>query len=319
MGIFKGQIGNFTAVLLAGCTLLHGDLPSEFMPEAPRSALMDLAMAGDRVVAVGERGHILLSDDYGRTWRQVATPTRTTLTGVSFASPSSGWAVGHDNQVLVTRDAGESWQRQYLPIDPRNHMLDVHFTDERNGLVVGAYGMAFRTVDGGRKWIAATVSEEEMHVNRVTAGPSGQLYLALEGGGLLQSGDSGETWDEMESPYDGSLFGVLALNSNTLLTYGLRGHVFRSSDEGTTWDSASGTAPVLLIDGLRTATGQIVLAGQNGEFLFSRDSGRTFALWKVPVLGASSLIELPDGILLAAGLNGVWRLDPSETNRLKTP
>lgn len=315
MGIIRRPFVALTLTLLAGPASLLADLPAEILPEAPRSALMDVAMAGDRLVAVGERGHILLSDDYGRNWRQVETPTRTTLTAVSFASPINGWAVGHDNQVLVTRDGGESWQRQYLPIDPQNHMLDVHFTDARNGLVVGAYGMAFRTVDGGSRWTKALVSEEEMHVNRVTVGPSGHLYLALEGGALLESGDTGETWDEMDSPYDGSLFGVLALNANTLLSYGLRGHVFRSSDSGATWEAASGTAPVLLIDGLRTATGQVILAGQNGEFLVSRDSGRTFALWKVPVMGASAIIELPDGMLLATGLNGAWRLDPSEATR----
>lgn len=319
MGIFRRPFEILALTLLLGNPSLMADLPAEIMPEAPRSALMDVAMAGDRLVAVGERGHILLSDDYGRSWRQADTPSRSTLTGVSFASPTKGWAVGHDNQVLVTRDGGESWQRQYLPIDPQNHMLDVYFTDERNGLVVGAYGMAFRTVDGGKKWTETAVSDEEMHVNRVTVGPSGHLYLALEGGALLESGDGGETWDEMDSPYDGSLFGVLALNANTLLTYGLRGHVFRSSDSGVTWEAATGTAPVLLIDGIRTAAGQLVLAGQNGEFVVSRDSGRTFALWKVPVMGASAIIELPDGLLLATGLNGAWRLDPSEANRPQRP
>ncbi|MEY3000507.1 MAG: hypothetical protein RL648_721 [Verrucomicrobiota bacterium] len=301
-------MGRCAVALLAASGSSLADLPAERMPEASRSALLDATMAGDRVVAVGERGHILLSDDFGKSWRQANTPTRTTLTAVSFANASNGWAVGHDNQVLVTRDAGESWQRQYLPIDPQNHMLDTLFIDEGLGLVVGAYGIAFRTSDGGQRWMDMVVSEEEMHVNRITAGPTGRLYLAIEGGSLLESEDNGATWSELNSPYDGSLFGVLPLNATTLLTYGLRGNIYRSSDAGETWEPASGTVPVLLIDGIRTASGSILMAGQNGEFLISTDSGRTFSLWKVPVMGASSVLEMPDGAILAAGLNGAWRL-----------
>ena len=45
------------------------------MPLAAKSVILDVALAGDRLVAVGERGHIVLSDDYGMTWRQVPCPT----------------------------------------------------------------------------------------------------------------------------------------------------------------------------------------------------------------------------------------------------
>jgi photosystem II stability/assembly factor-like uncharacterized protein len=296
------------AIALASGWSAYADLPAEILPESQRSVLLDMATAGDRVVAVGERGHILLSDDFGQSWRQVATPTRSTLTAVTFYSSQLGWAVGHDNIVLHTRNGGESWQRQYLPIEPDNHMLDVRFLDEQNGLVVGAYGLGFRTENGGRQWEMALISEEEMHINRISTGAAGQLYLALEWGAILKSTDNGRNWSELNSPYDGSLFGLLPLNANTLLIYGLRGNVFRSMDSGETWQAATGTAPVLLIDGLRTANGTIILAGQNGEFFISRDSGRTFSLWKVPVMGASSVLEMPDGAILATGVNGVWRL-----------
>ena len=43
--------------------------PAEIEPLAAGSLLLDLAAAGSRLVAVGERGHVLLSDDQGVTWR----------------------------------------------------------------------------------------------------------------------------------------------------------------------------------------------------------------------------------------------------------
>lgn len=302
------------ALTLAPAAL--ADLPSEPMPEASRSMLLDCTMAGDRVIAVGERGHILLSDDYGESWRQAKVPTRSTLTAVSFPDALNGWVVGHDNIVLHTADGGESWKRQYLPIDPDNHMLDVLFVDDQLGFVVGAYGMGFQTTDGGLEWQFVLLSEEEMHINRITRGPAGNLYLSLEWGGLFSSGDNGQSWQEMDSPYDGSLFGLLPLSVDTMLVYGLRGNVYRTTDRGTTWAPAKGTAPVLVIDGIRTASGEVILAGQNGEFLISENAGRDFSIWKVPVMGASSILEMPDGSLLATGVNGAWRLKPADRQSL---
>lgn len=271
---------------------------------------MDVALAGDRLVAVGERGHILLSEDFGRNWRQVECPSRTTLTAVYFADPQHGWAVGHENVILASNDGGETWQRQYPDGGIEECYLDVFFHDKQRGFAIGAYGFAQATRDGGSSWEPLEVSMDELHLNKVTAGPDGRLYAAVEAGELLTSGDAGETWDPLPSPYEGSLFGILPLGPRTLLTYGLRGHVFRSLDGGETWDAVVTDSTVLIMDGLRSSTGVIVLAGQSGKFLVSHDGGRSFSEWDVPVQGATSLVECPDGAILAVGLNGTHRLYP---------
>ncbi len=300
-------------LLLAGpCLPAQPERPAEIMPLADRSLLLDVTLAGDRAVAVGERGHILVSDDDGRTWRQVPSPTRATLTAVSFADARHGWAVGHDNTVLATADGGESWRLQYPP-GPRDiSLLAVHFTDARRGIAAGAYAAFFTTADGGLTWVRRNVLEEELHVNRITRGPDGRLFMALEGGALLVSGDDGESWEPLDSPYAGSLFGVLPLTARTWLAYGLRGHVFRSADEGATWDSIATPSPVLITHALRLSGGAIVLAGQGEQFMVSHDGGRRFELWRVPVQAAAALTEAADGALLAVGGNGVHRLQPPQ-------
>lgn len=285
-------------------------LPAEIMPLAQRALLLDVTLAGDRAVAVGERGHILLSDDYGITWRQVNVPTRATLTAVYFVDAQWGWAVGHDNVILQTRDGGASWRMQYPPGNVGNSFLDVVFFDREQGIAVGAYGMAMRTRNGGETWVPHTPSEDDMHFNRISQGPDGRLFIAVEGGDLLSSTDMGNRWDYLDSPYDGSLFGLLPLSNRVWLTYGLRGNVFRSTDAGQSWSAIDLTAPVLITAAVRMASGTIVLAGQGEQFFRSRDGGRTFTLWRVPVQAAANLAEMPDGSLLAVGLNGVWRLQP---------
>ena len=70
------------------------------MPLAPQSLLLDVQYNGGRLVAVGERGHILLSDDLVDHWRQARSPTRQMLTAVHFPGPQRGWAVGHDGLIL---------------------------------------------------------------------------------------------------------------------------------------------------------------------------------------------------------------------------
>ena len=59
-----------------------------------RVILLDVAMAGKRIVAVGERGVVLLSDDNGKTWTSVRAPVTRTLTAVTFFDDKVGIAVG---------------------------------------------------------------------------------------------------------------------------------------------------------------------------------------------------------------------------------
>ena len=59
-------------------------------PLASRSLLLDGCSLGSFIVAVGERGHILISQDHGRSWRQANVPTQATLTGVFFHDQNKG-------------------------------------------------------------------------------------------------------------------------------------------------------------------------------------------------------------------------------------
>ena len=95
------------------------------MKKAASSLLLDIAAVGDRLVAVGERGHILYSVDGGESWVQTRVPTSAMLTRVFFISDKLGWAVGHDGNILVSRDGGVNWELQREGISAQAQLNEV--------------------------------------------------------------------------------------------------------------------------------------------------------------------------------------------------
>jgi len=289
-------------------------------PLAPKSLLLDAARAGGRIVAVGERGHILLSSDSGGSWRQVAAPTQATLTAVHFFDDRLGWAVGHDAVILRSGDGGESWERVNFDPETGTPLFDVYFTDVDHGFAIGAYGLFLESADGGRSWQARAIGDSDAHLHHVARSPDGRLYIVGEWGRLLRSDDGGARWTELASPYGGSLFGSFVLGAGQeLLLYGLRGHAFRSEDRGRSWHGVATGTDVMLTDACRMADGRIIVSGLGGVLLSSGDGGRTFTVHAQPDRrGISAVVAAPDGGVVLVGEFGVRKLPAgalAETSR----
>ncbi|WP_395399707.1 WD40/YVTN/BNR-like repeat-containing protein [Pseudoduganella sp. UC29_106] len=282
--------------------------PSALAAHAPVNGL---AMAGRRIVAVGQRGHILYSDDAGRNWRQASVPVSVDLTAVSFATPQEGWAVGHDGAILHSADGGETW---LLQADGRNGgsgkvddrpLLDIRMADKLRGMAVGAFGLARCTGDGGRQWLACEDrldNPQGLHLNAIRA-IGDNLYIAGEQGLLLRSAGGAGRFSALALPYRGSLFGVVG-DGPRLLAFGLRGNAWFSADSGATWEQSTTGLRSGLAAGLALPNG-FVLVSQTGQLLFS-ESGRQFAPQPAPqpepvtaaLLGAT-------GEMVTGGVRGV--------------
>ena len=125
-----GLMGLLLSVSVFAETTVYQDLID--MPaiqlEASRYALtLDVTRAGPRLVTVGERGHILYSDDEGDTWTQAKVNSRAHLNAVYFADELNGWVVGEDAVILHSTDGGETWQKQFDARDAeiQGPLLDV--------------------------------------------------------------------------------------------------------------------------------------------------------------------------------------------------
>lgn len=290
--------------------------------KAQHALLLDVVNLGKRLVAVGDRGHILYSDDNAGSWTQAKVPTRQMLTAVFFVDDQHGWAVGHDALILASSDGGATWVKQFEDREREAPILDVWFKDRSTGFAVGAYGALLETTDGGANWEDVSDrldNEDGYHLNALVAVKDSGLFIVGEQGAMFRSADWGQTWETLQGPYEGSLFGALGTNEpGTLLVYGLRGHLFRSADFGESWQKVelntpnNGPLEFGLADSTLLADGSIVVVGHGGSVLKSSDGGRTFGLFnRADRISLAGVTALDNGNLILVGQGGAHAASPT--------
>ena len=293
---------------------------TEFLPEAgplppttmQRLLVVDAARAGNRLVAVGDRGYIVTSDDNGTTWKRAKVPASPLLTSVRFIDDKRGWAVGHDSIILATADGGETWTKQFSAPDEQRPLLGVHFLDAKRGFAVGAYGAFYETGDGGAKWTVRKVLADDKHLNAIVAAGKDTLVIFGEAGTLLRSTDAGATWQPVAAPYKGSFFGGVVAKDGALVAFGLRGRIYRSTDAGKSWTQVPSVSEFTLMNGTLLPDGTVMLTGAAGTVLASRDNGQTFTAVPSGRRGViSKALPGANDSLLLVGDSGVRELRPA--------
>ena len=160
------------AIPVAGAIDSDTPQPAVLAPLAARSLLLGVTTLADgHVVAVGERGHVLVSDDAGHSWRQSPVPVSSTLTAVYFADALHGWAVGHDETILRTDNGGRRWQLSHFAPTRQQPLLGVWFDAAGHGLAVGAFATVYRSADGGRSWQPAGLTPFPVRRSNTQAWP----------------------------------------------------------------------------------------------------------------------------------------------------
>ena len=343
-------------------------LPAVLSEMAPGSLLLDIEKAGKRLVAVGERGHILYSNDNGVIWKQADCPTCVTLTALSFPTPEKGWAVGHDGVVLHTSNGGESWviqlngfegsrlnleharillsakelelesaaedkkmeladeleelRSQYESYEAAvkegacDPLLDVYFLNDREGFVIGAYGLFFHTDDGGKNWTPwwnHIANPDKLHLNAF-AGNKFSLYIAGEAGMLFRSQDGGRNWDSLDSPSIGSYLGIIAAPENEfVIAFGIGGRMAQSLDGGDSWRSIQTRAGAALSGGIIRENGDALFVSYSGVIMTGPGKSDVFASRKIGA-GWNAAADTGDGFMVLVGLKGIKRVPFDSVN-----
>jgi photosystem II stability/assembly factor-like uncharacterized protein len=344
LGVMQGvtQAADYVDVL---------DLPARVSALAIKSPLTGMARAGERMITVGQRGHILFSDDSGKHWQQAVVPSSADLTAVNFPTTTQGWAVGNDGVVLHSSDAGATWQKQldgrqigallvkhYTTLaeaEPGNEqwpllvaegqrladqgadkpLLDVWFANDKIGYVVGVFNLILRTEDGGQTWTPfqdRTDNPQGLHLNAIAA-TGDALYIAGEQGLLLKWDEIAQRFAAVPTPYQGSFFGVLG-KPGEVLVYGLRGNVLRSTDGGQNWTALETGLHVTITAGLVDTRGNYRLFTQGGQMLVSQGTGAQLHLVRKPApTPVAGAAQSADGALVLAGSRGAQALpvDPA--------
>jgi photosystem II stability/assembly factor-like uncharacterized protein len=348
--------GSLIAMALVGASPAWGEpdvleRPALQSWRAKNSAMLAVTRAGNRIVAVGERGIVLLSDDSGSTWRQAAVPVSVSLTNVKFVTNQTGWAVGHSGVVLRSTDGGLSWKtqldgkkaaelllesaKQYVERNPNDSkakqlvtdaeravadgpdkpFLDLWFRNETEGFIVGAYGLILGTTDGGQTWHSwqdRLDNPKGLHLYSIDVAGN-DVYIAGEQGTLFHSTDSGRSFSAVKTPYEGTYFGVRHLAGGGALAFGLRGNIYRSADGVRAWTKVANDYDATLNAAGFLDDGSVVLVGQSGRVFRSKDEGRSFQT--VPggrqPFPLTGVVQAPDASMVLAGMGGVAKVTTS--------
>jgi photosystem II stability/assembly factor-like uncharacterized protein len=259
--LFRATMGGLFFLALVGGPL-----------QATGPGVLAVDRAGDRWVAVGEKGRILLSENRWETWRQAESPVEVTLTAVRFLDHRTGWAVGHEGVILKTEDGGGRWR--LLRSDPAadEPLFDVLFQNPAQGMAVGAYGLCLRTEDGGTTWTNISLPSGDRHLYGVASPRPGVWVVVGEGGTILRSSDGGRRWKTVPEKERETLFGVTVGPNNSLAAYGFNGAVWVSRDAGVRWKRLPRKGPSLYAgawdpEGVVLAGDGTVLVGPDPETL----------------------------------------------------
>jgi photosystem II stability/assembly factor-like uncharacterized protein len=330
------------------------DTPAALDQRAEHAVLLAVTRAGDRLVAVGERGIVLLSDNNGVNWRQSrVVPSSVALTAVNFVNGEEGWAVGHAGLVLHSTDGGETWSKQLdgnfaaqlelqsaqaqSAIDPQaaqrrlsaaqqlvldgadKPFLSVYFADSQHGLVVGAYGLAMLTDDAGAHWRSVGNELDNpggMHLYAIF-GDSHSVMIAGEQGTLLRGPALGKPFSRVQSPYNGTWFGAVRIAPGQDLIFGLKGNAYRL-EEGSQWQPVETEEHSSLTSGKKLADTSLVVVSEGGRLMQSLDQGRHFQMVSAAGFDGSSITDVTqaaDGALVLTGPRGVKRLNTMTFNK----
>jgi len=297
--------------------------PAVQSPAAAHAVLQAAAQAGEWLVAVGERGIVLRSNDQGKTWLQVNVPVSVGLTAVRFTDAKQGWIVGHGGVVLSSADGGKTWSKQFDGLQAAQAMLqgakasgdakaqaeaerlvadgadkpflDLHFFDAQHGLIVGAYNLAFETHDAGKTWQSISGrldNPRSLHLYSVRARGS-EVVIVGEQGLVLRSTDGAKSFQRLTTPYKGSFFTAELPGATDIVVAGLRGNVWKSADAGVSWAQVASPMPASITASAVDAQGRLWLATQ---------AGLVWQLVKLPPL--NGLLLLGNGQALALSSAG---------------
>ena len=329
------------------------------IPQAEQSLLNTVVNVDGRLLAAGEHGVIVYSDDAGDSWSQADNNASTLINGLAFTSKDTGWAVGHDGSLLKSEDAGATWQLQFSgtklnkmrvsalevafeqeqDFDIKSErevqledarfaaeendllpLLNLLFVDEKVGFAVGAYGMMIETKDGGQNWQYMghrLPNPDGFHLNSLVHLQGETLLLVGESGFAALSRDLGQTWQSLESPYDGSFF--TAAKTDAVYLFGLRGNGYQLNIDDGQWQKVDTNSRATI--NAATEFGQderAVLVGQGGaiwvqngqEFeLLEQRGGGTFS--DVAVI-EKAVNDNVNKYAIAVGVTGVERFELSE-------
>jgi len=296
------------------------EIPARPTDLAPVNLLNDADRAGDRIVAAGERGHIIFSDNGGDSWTQAEVPVSVTLTGVDFGTGTHGWAVGHSGVVLHSEDAGATWKLQLtgiraaeLAIETRKEQIEA-----MEARIEEAPEEEIEDLEWELEDLIFSLENMQADLEIGPVNPFLDVWFENESHGfvvgaygmILRTTDGGQSWEDkgpqIDNPRSFHLNSITRIAGEALIIVGEAGQIFVSEDNGDTWERRESPYEGSLFGALGTGNeDEVLVFGLRGNTLKSTDLGETWEI--VPNEGGATLNDGAvgdDGRIILVGNSG---------------
>lgn len=295
--------------------------PTEMIANPERSLLVGVIRSGDRLLAVGERGRVLISDDQGSSWRQAAVPVSVMLTGIAQADESVFWAVGHDGIVIRSTDAGESWSKvleggqivaqvaEYYKDLVAKAESDPEFPEyELEELMFRAEEAQFAADDSALPTLLNVAFVDSNHG-----------YLLGAYGLLMETRDAGASWqpiNESLGNIDGFHLNALTVTDSALYIAGEAGSLFRSTDKGNIWEALYSPYDGSFFGIQSLENDHLIAFGLRGNAFESRDGGDNWQPVPLPIKRTlTGMTQLNNGTQIMVGSFGAILVKSAGTDQ----
>jgi photosystem II stability/assembly factor-like uncharacterized protein len=303
------------AALAAGAALTShaaGVLPALERPaltvaRPAQCLVLAVVRAGNRLVAAGERGLIMLSDDSGQTWKQARVPVSVTLNALRFRNEREGWAVGNMGVVLHTLDGGATWERVLdgraaaaLALQSAQAARDAAKTDpgDLEHPLNLALENARRLVDEGA----------DKPLLDLALASDGGLYAVGAYGLAFASTDGGRHWqarmEGLPNPEGFTLNGLVERQQEQFL-FGEQGLLLHAAGPGQPFKAETLPSATSLFGAVQLREGPLLLLGLRGKVFRSAAPGAAWVEIQTPVdASLFTGLQLADGTVLLVGAAG---------------
>ena len=184
--------------------------------------------------------YLLKTVNGGDSWERIefADSQRKRVTKIFFAKNGAGLAIGEGGAFFALSNDRKIWKRQSSPV--RYLMFDGVFTDDSNGVIVGAGGSILFTDNAGSSWTQASVfGGADAKLNAVFFTNQKNGWTVGGGGGIFQTINGGKIWRGQKSNVAADLTDVFFRNTAEGWAIGDEGIILHTTTAGNVWTAVN--------------------------------------------------------------------------------
>ena len=208
------------------------------------------------------------------------------------------------------------WQE--VQLDSGANPLDISFSDDLHGFLVGSNRLILETQDAGKSWderLLDIPSEENFRLISIDfQGDEG--WIAGQPNLILHSTDAGKNWTRLElgNKLPGQPYLITTLGDNSAELATTAGAIYKTSDAGVNWEGKVNEASGGVRDIRRTSEGAYVSVSSLGNFFATLPPGSDE--WEPHQRASSKRVQTigykPDGALWMLSRGAEIRFSDSE-------